>query len=299
MGKPTSAANARTSSPARARRPSGRTARPAARSASFIAGLSRHRNAVCTDVPGIVHASRTRAAAMTCASMVASRRSTRTSLLDAPHGVDQAAFVDDRRHLLVVGQPVADLVVEPVLRSLADADHRGADLMQRAHELALVVGEARFEEDHVHVGDPLSSPVVARRDRVDGRRAIRPRRNRSNLAGWAGYGYCASHSRYFWGLRLHLVCTQAGLPITFAMANPKVDERDVAIDMFETEPGLLAGRHGQTIIADKGYASAEFERRLAAHGVELIRRPAPTRPGDVAHPSYDASARSLNPSTTP
>jgi Transposase DDE domain len=99
----------------------------------------------------------------------------------------------------------------------------------------------------------------------------RPTAQRSNLAGWAGYGYCASHSRYFWGLRLHLVCTPAGLPITFALANPKVDERDVAIDMFEAEPALLTGRDGQTIIADKGYASAEFEHRLAAHGVELIR----------------------------
>ena len=67
------------------------------------------------------------------------------------------------------------------------------------------------------------------------------------------------------------MCTPAGLPITFALANPKVDERDVAIDLFEAEPGLLAGRHGQTIIADKGYASAEFERRLAEHGVELVR----------------------------
>ena len=27
---------------------------------------------------------------------------------------------------------------------------------------------------------------------------------RSRLAEWAQYGYCASHSRYFWGLRLHL-----------------------------------------------------------------------------------------------
>jgi hypothetical protein len=33
---------------------------------------------------------------------------------------------------------------------------------------------------------------------------------RSDLAGWAQYGYCASHSRFLWGLRLHLVCTQAG-----------------------------------------------------------------------------------------
>ena len=36
---------------------------------------------------------------------------------------------------------------------------------------------------------------------------------RSDLAGWAEYGYCASHSRYFWGLRLHLICTLHGLPI--------------------------------------------------------------------------------------
>ena len=99
----------------------------------------------------------------------------------------------------------------------------------------------------------------------------RPTAKRSNLAGWAGYGYCASHSRYFWGLRLHVVATPAGLPIAFALANPKIDERDVAIDLFESEPGLLAGRTGQTLIADKGYASAEFETRLADHGVELIR----------------------------
>ena len=48
---------------------------PAWRSTSFIAGLSRHRKAVRTDVPGIPHASRTRAAAITWASTVASSRS--------------------------------------------------------------------------------------------------------------------------------------------------------------------------------------------------------------------------------
>jgi hypothetical protein len=60
-----------------------------------------------------------------------------------------------------------------------------------------------------------------------------PTARRSDLAGFAGYGYCASHSRYFWGLRLLLVCTPAGLPVTFALANPKVDEREVARDLFE------------------------------------------------------------------
>lgn len=99
----------------------------------------------------------------------------------------------------------------------------------------------------------------------------RPTAQRSNLAGWAGYGYCASHSRFFWGLRLHLVCTPAGLPVAFALANPKLDERDIAIDIFESDPALLGGRHGQTLIADKGYASAEFETRLAQHGITLLR----------------------------
>jgi hypothetical protein len=41
----------------------------------------------------------------------------------------------------------------------------------------------------------------------------RPTVQRSNLAGWASYGYCASHSRFFWGLRLYLVCTPTGMPI--------------------------------------------------------------------------------------
>jgi hypothetical protein len=99
----------------------------------------------------------------------------------------------------------------------------------------------------------------------------RPTAKRSNLAGWAGYGYCASHSRFFWGLRLHLVATPAGLPVAFALANPKTDERDVAIDLFESDPALLAGRDRQVLIADKGYASGEFEARLAHRGIELIR----------------------------
>ncbi|CAN5917785.1 IS982 family transposase [soil metagenome] len=109
----------------------------------------------------------------------------------------------------------------------------------------------------------------------------RPTAKRSNLAGFAGYGYCASHSRFFWGLRLHLVTTPAGLPIAFALANPKIDEREVARDLFDVDPALLGSRPGQTILADKGYASAEFERYLTEHGATLIR---PARKGEQPRP---------------
>jgi hypothetical protein len=55
------------------------------------------------------------------------------------------------------------------------------------------------------------------------------------------------------------------------LTNPKVDEREVARDLFEIEPGLLAGRRGQTIVADKGYASREFETFLNDRGANLLR----------------------------
>src|SRR5437588_13086970 len=99
----------------------------------------------------------------------------------------------------------------------------------------------------------------------------RPTAKRSNAGGFAGYGYCASHSRYFWGLRLHLICTPSGLPIAFALAHAKADEREVARDMLEGDPYLLAGRVGQTLMGDKGYASAEFEAFLNDRGIVFIR----------------------------
>jgi Transposase DDE domain len=111
----------------------------------------------------------------------------------------------------------------------------------------------------------------------------RPTVKRSNLAGWAGYGYCASHSRFFWGLRLHLICTPAGLPITWALADPKLDERQVLMAILDHDPTLTADRPRLTIIADKGYVSAELDRYLAERGVGLLRpsyRNRAPRPGE-------------------
>jgi hypothetical protein len=100
---------------------------------------------------------------------------------------------------------------------------------------------------------------------------------RSDLAGWAEYGYCASHSRYFWGLRLHLVCTLGGLPVGFALTGAKADERQTLLEIFHTDPTLTADRPGQTLIGDKNYFGAEFEALLAQAGLRLLR---PARQGE-------------------
>lgn len=99
----------------------------------------------------------------------------------------------------------------------------------------------------------------------------RPTVQRSDAAGWATYGYCASHSRFFWGLRLYLICTPAGLPIMWALADAKIGEREVVEYMLDREPALLAGRPGLLLIADKGFAAKRFEQDLADRGVTLLR----------------------------
>jgi hypothetical protein len=107
---------------------------------------------------------------------------------------------------------------------------------------------------------------------------------RSDLAGWAEYGYCASHSRYFWGLRLHLVCTLGGLPVGFALTGAKADERQTLLDIFHTDPALTADRPEQIIIGDKNYFGTEFETTLAEAHLTLLR---PARKGEPERPGAE------------
>ncbi len=112
----------------------------------------------------------------------------------------------------------------------------------------------------------------------------RPTARRSELAGIASYSYCPSHSRWFWGLRLHLVCTPAGLPITWALTDPKLDERQVLMCVLDQDQDLLTARPGLLLIADKGYVSAELDDYLHARGADLLRpsyRNRAPRPGQA------------------
>lgn len=96
--------------------------------------------------------------------------------------------------------------------------------------------------------------------------ASRETTRRSEFAGIAAYGYCRSHSRWFWGFRLYLLCASDGTPIAYELAPAKASERKVAREMLERVP--LAGH---VVIADKGFAGAEFERHLADRGAVFLR----------------------------
>ncbi|MFC7548909.1 IS982 family transposase [Plantactinospora sp. GCM10030261] len=111
---------------------------------------------------------------------------------------------------------------------------------------------------------------------------------RSDLAGDAGYGYSASHSRYFWGMRLYLLTTAEGMPILWCLANPKLDERDVMTALLEADHHLIA--EGQVILADRGFAGAEFERFCHDAGIHLVR---PKRANAKSDPARTPAERAL------
>jgi hypothetical protein len=98
---------------------------------------------------------------------------------------------------------------------------------------------------------------------------------RSDLAGYAGYGYCASHSRFYWGAKLLLIATCDGTVTGFALANPKLHgEREAARVMLEKQPANRPAP-GTALVADKGFAGQDFEEFLAGDGLELtLVRPA-------------------------
>ena len=58
------------------------------------------------------------------------------------------------------------------------------------------------------------------------------------------------------------------LPIAFALAPAKADERDIATEMIAH---ARLARAGQTLMADKGYRSASFEEDLNEAHMTLIR----------------------------
>jgi transposase len=102
---------------------------------------------------------------------------------------------------------------------------------------------------------------------------------RSALGDAADYGYCASHSRHFWGFRLHGIFALDGTPRALALASPKIGERDVCLSMLDR-----LGHHGPvTIIADKGYAGRDFQADAAGLGARIVRPRRNDEPGQGPH----------------
>jgi Transposase DDE domain len=167
-------------------------------------------------------------------------------------------YGSERRWLRFAGQRLGHLF--PYLPT-ASADNRR--LRRAAPVVALAIQNLAAHTpswcDQLRLVDSTPVPCAASRQTV----------KRSALAGHAGYGYCKSHHRFFWGFRLDVLAAPDGLPIAWCLASPTLGEREVVAALLDHERHRL--RPGLVLLADKGFAGQEFEQLVAAHGAVLLR----------------------------
>jgi hypothetical protein len=102
---------------------------------------------------------------------------------------------------------------------------------------------------------------------------------RSALADICDYGYCASHSRYFWGVRLHAIFATDGTPRALALCSPKRDEREVGLELL----ARCERAGGEILLADKGYAGKEFACAVQELKATVVRPKRKDEPGEGPH----------------
>jgi Transposase DDE domain len=179
----------------------------------------------------------------------------------------------DRRFLAVAGKRLADLF--PELPQQPGFHKRRARL---AETIEWLIGVFATQSPGYH--DDLllidSTPVECARSVETTRR--------SALADAADYGRCASHSRFFWGFRLHGLFAPDGTPRAFTLASPKRDEREVGLDLLERCNRV----GGEIVIGDKGYAGRRFAAAVAELGATIVR---PARKDEPASPIHLAPIR--------
>jgi hypothetical protein len=159
--------------------------------------------------------------------------------------------------------------------------------------IATVASESPGWHDDLLLVD--STPVECARSRETVKRAGASSLGAA-IADAADYGYCASHSRYFWGMRLHTLMAPDGTPRAMALTSPKASERDVCLQLL-----ARVNRNGRvTVIGDKGYAGREFERDAQSLGALIIRPRRKDEPGAprISPRSVNGSRASTGPPKT-
>ena len=167
-------------------------------------------------------------------------------------------YGSERQWLRVAGQRLGHLF--PYLPTPSAYNRR---LRRAAPLVALAIRDLALHTpswcDQLRLVDSTPLPCAASRETV----------KRSALAGHAGYGYCKSHHRYFWGFRLYLFVAADGLPVAWCLASPNRGEREVLAELLEVEGGWL--RPGLVLVGDKGFVSRALDQLVAGYGARLLR----------------------------
>lgn len=87
--------------------------------------------------------------------------------------------------------------------------------------------------------------------------------SKSEFGGHAAYGYYASKSQWYWGMRLLLIADRAGAPVGYDLRPANENEREGVFQLASAHPGSV-------LFADAGHRGAEHHTSLQLAGIELI-----------------------------
>jgi hypothetical protein len=200
---------------------------------------------------------------------------------------------DNARRILTDAEVVTLAVAQQLLRISSDEQFWAIAPGRLGHLFPQLIGRPGFVKRRQRLSDTIEwliaefaahtagghdDVLVVDSTPVECGRSVETTR-RSALADAADYGWCASHSRYFWGFRLHGLFALDGTPRALALTSPKTGERDVCLDMLArvTRDGPL------TIIGDKGYAGRDFCTHAAELHATILRPRRKDEPGKGPH----------------
>ena len=158
----------------------------------------------------------------------------------------------------------------PQLLSQSQFNRRARQLGPRVEELrrhwAEVLGATRAS---LYLLDTKPLPVVGYKRRKD----------RSDFAATADYGVCASRNLKYFGYKLVLLCTPAGVPAAYDLVPASTDERIAGEQVLDWV-------WGARILGDKGFLGADWQEGYReTRGLEILtpsrRNQRPARPAEV------------------
>ncbi len=156
----------------------------------------------------------------------------------------------------------------PGVRSAVPRDDRTAAAVLPAPARPVAVQPAAQATDASITFVQLVSPSSSRRAACGSStapcwvRELRRCASRSEFAGHAAYGYCASKSQWYWGMRLLLITDRAGAPVGYDLRPANENEREGVFQLASAHPGRSC--------SPTPHRGREHHDSLELIGVELI-----------------------------
>lgn len=166
--------------------------------------------------------------------------------------IDIFEFSSERRYLSFMRANYLQLF--PHLLSQSQYNRRANQLRYLLNELR----KAMLSELDAHFERTFlldTTPVIA----------VGYRRDKSHSAfrGSAEYGYCSARRLKYWGFKLVLLTTLAGLPYAFELVPAQTDERMAADEILDALPPDSA------VYADKGFIKEQWQAAWAVEDIAL------------------------------